>query len=214
MAPSTSEFGSPRPTLNGHAQNGDLPASTRAIQIADRLADGRRHGHPQDRESFRHLLNEILESSNQQESEQIAEDDVEISSKLLFVIVKAGLEPPTPPNPFSIIADVNAQLLDSLKAVLITLARCPAVTFSPPPNHPSEGTRCGFFFYWLIPKVLLCSISVDDYQIHETASNIIETCLLAGRQSKVSPAEWEAVPKYLKEFLKGLAHCALWCFNV
>lgn len=91
MAPRTGRM-IPRRQSHSPLENGDIPPSTLAAQIADRMVDGHHGPRDDDSENFQLLLQELLEASDatSQPESNIA-DDPAVNSRLIYVIVRAGL---------------------------------------------------------------------------------------------------------------------------
>ena len=151
-----------RPTTNGHLHNGEPPQSTLAAQLLHRL-DGEQRGSNRDEGTFRQLLQEVLDVHREPSSTAVSVDNDVTNYKLIFVIVKAGLDPLTRDDPFSGHDEQIQLALDSIKAIDVTLKQTPALlttTLEEDVQSPVSGTP---MLFWLLPKLMhLLSLQRSD----------------------------------------------------
>ncbi|KAL8774573.1 MAG: hypothetical protein Q9209_000946 [Squamulea sp. 1 TL-2023] len=169
----------PRRQFHGPSRNGDVPPSTLVAQITDRMTIGQHNSPHTDRESFRLLLREILEGSDttSQPDGNIG-DDAAVNSRLICVIVRAGLGQV---QDFSPVDEQNSIALDcvsSLQAIDLTVSRCPDALFHPLDAFEPKITPGSPLFAWLIPKVLAEIRELDSHDIGKQVLGVINRSIL------------------------------------
>ncbi|KAL8729547.1 MAG: hypothetical protein Q9166_004627 [cf. Caloplaca sp. 2 TL-2023] len=175
----------PRQLSHAPLRNGDVPPSTLAAQIADRLVTNHPDPQNQDRESFQLLLQEIIEANDDtlQPDGNIGKDTA-VSSRLICVIIRAGLGTPK----FSLPVDEQRQriiveVVRSLQAIDLTLSRCPAALF-----HSAGAFEPGIaadspLFAWLIPRVLNEVRELECRDIEQHVLGILKRSILVGEST-------------------------------
>lgn len=204
MARGGARAGSGRPVISELQQNGDPPKSTLAAQLVNQFTDGKKHSRNQDQETFRQLLQEILGTRDEQQSQtETFEPNCMVNYKLVYVIFKAGLESMQPEDPLGQNSDQYKQAIDSLAAVQRTIRRNPEVLFATLPDMESDPQLKGPLFLWLVPKVL----SLTGYMKHDAIRNgviqLLKTAIIVERRLHVKEAKRHGVLKYLKGCIKG-----------
>lgn len=186
-------------------QNGDFPASTIAAQIVDdHLTRGRIHPKHQDREKFRRLLREILYSDeNTDEVTRVIETDNNVNCRLIYVVVRAGLEPALNEDPFEKKDELIKQALESLSVVELTLQRSPDVLFSVLEGRESDPQLDGPLFLWLVPRLSIMLGRTKDKEIHEGILRVLKTTLVMERKCRPQ-LKPQLVLKYIQGCIKDL----------
>ena len=193
-----------RVALSELQPNGDPPQSTLAAQLVNRLADGNTNPRDQGHEAFRQLLNEILDAERD-DSDQVRPQEAnnDVDCKLIYVVVKAGLEALTSQDPFSKQGERDKQCVDSLAAVRSTLKRNPGVLYAHAPAQLSDTDRHGPLFLWLIPKLLTVLASDHDGNVTNGTLNLLKAMFSVDKKIKGSAAKKYSIRKYMKDCVKG-----------
>lgn len=162
----------PRRQSYATSANGDIPPSTLAAQIADRMVVGHHDSRDHDSESFQLLLQELLEASDptSQPESNIA-DDAAVNSRLICVIVRAGLGKA---RTGLRIDEQRARELDSvrsLQAIDLITSRYPQTLFHPLDAFDPSIAPGSPLFAWLLPRILA--------EVKELKSDDTEECVLA-----------------------------------
>lgn len=185
-------------------QNGDPPQSTAAAQLVNHFTNRNKHPRVQDQETFRQLLREVLGTENDQNAHADAfETDINVNYKLIYVIVKAGLDVLTPDDPFGGSRELRLQAVESLSAIQHTIKRNPEVLFVGPPFQEGDPKPQGPLYMWLIPKLLaLISVRSD---AGDTAGviRLLETALVIERKTEVRKAGQPSVQRYMQLCVNG-----------
>ncbi|KAL6718301.1 serine/threonine-protein kinase M1 [Lecanora helva] len=187
------------PVPNEVPQNGDAPQSTLAAQLVNQLADIKTHPKHQDRETFRQLLREILGSKS--DSHDV---DRDVSYKIIYVVVKAGLETLLGDGPFDKRAEIFGQAVDSLAAVESTLTRNPDVLYT---NGPAQGPDLyhhGPLFLWLIIKLLTIAGQVDEEAIIDGIIRLLNKVLFLEKKTHIGGVKKYTILKYMKGCFRDL----------
>lgn len=197
-------IGPGRPVFSELQQNGDPPKSTLAAQLVNHFTDGKKHPKNQDQETFRQLLREVLGAESEQQCQTDKyETDTDVNYKLIYVIVKAGLETPTRDDPFSEQDERLRQVIDSLVAVECTIRRDPDALFVVPSSQ-GPGPNChGPLFIWLIPKVLALAGQSSDGGIRAGILKLLKTILSLERKTHIGGVNLHSILKYSKGCIKG-----------
>ncbi|MCJ1379315.1 serine/threonine-protein kinase M1 [Xylographa soralifera] len=146
----------PQSEANGQQTNGYPPPSTFAAQIVDNLASARRLSNSTDNQAdLRQLLQMILDADRDGDplSEAI-ETSIEVNYRLIYTIVRAGLEVLSSYNPFDNTRDVQVQALNTLAVVDLTIRLYPEVLFWVPSNNDPTVRPGGPLFLWLVPQLI------------------------------------------------------------
>ncbi|KAL8834033.1 MAG: hypothetical protein Q9170_003964 [Blastenia crenularia] len=183
------------------ATNGDVPSSSIAAQLADRLAHNRQDPSFQDRQSFELLLKEILNGNDLVwQADGTTSNDTATSSRLIVVIVEAGFAAPA--NGHSIdqshsrLADVSR----SLQAIDATLSRSPDALLQP--LEFGSATKLPLFA-WLIPKILF---ELGDYEcqdIEQLILNLVRRALSTVERARTRLGNVAQVTGYSRALVAG-----------
>ena len=183
---------------------GDIPQSTLAAQLVNHLTDGKKHSKIQDRETFNQLVREILNAENDPGSQKQAHAmDSEVDSKLIYVIVKAGLEKSSSDDPFGKPDERPQQILDRLKALHITLTRNSEALFLTHASSIPNSCRHSPLFLWLIPKLLSIPYQLQDERISDAVLGLLKTILVSERKMHGCGTTKYSIPKYVKGCITG-----------
>ncbi|KAL8891174.1 MAG: hypothetical protein Q9215_001770 [Flavoplaca cf. flavocitrina] len=154
MAP---RIGRTTPRRQSHVplENGDIPPSTLAAQIADRMVDRHHGAQDDDSENFQLLLQELLEANDatSQPESNIA-DDPAVNCRLICVIVRAGLGGA---RTGSTVDEQQKRQLDvtrSLQAIHLIVSRSPTTLYQPLDAFDPSITPGLPQFAWLLPRIL------------------------------------------------------------
>ena len=204
MARGVGRSGSGRPVLNQLSQNAEPPQSTRAAQLVSHFTDGKKYPRPQDEETFRQLLREILGTeSGQAVRTEALETDSDVDCKLIYVIVKAGLEKIMSDDPFNRKTGLYRHAADSLAAINFTIKRNPEVMFFAPPFQGPDPWSIGPLCLWLLPKLLALTGCVQDSEIIDGVLRVFTTLLVTERKTHVRRVNLYPVLKYVKGCING-----------
>ncbi|KAG8530063.1 uncharacterized protein KY384_005545 [Bacidia gigantensis] len=176
MARGVGRTGPPRYVQNDFENrvNGEAPASTLAAQLVNQITDGAARGGSQREDTFRLLLQEVLQSEYEPPNTGGSnEANLSVNFKLIYVIVKAGLDNHQRRNPFVAHNNQVKQSIDSLKAIEIALCRTPNVLFSVSSHDEDESLQNVPLLLWLVPKIL----SLLKLRIHEDLKASCDQCL-------------------------------------
>lgn len=162
-----------RPTPNGHVPDGEIPQSTLAAQLLHRL-EGDQRGSSYQRVTFRQLLQEVLDVHREPSGSAVSVNSDVTNYKLVFVIVKAGLEPLIAGDSLSHHEESIEQALDSIKAVSLTLSQTPGLLAVAIGNDTQNEVSNTPMLFWLLPKLvlLMCLSKIESVRI------ACENCLL------------------------------------
>lgn len=162
----------PRRQSYATSANGDIPPSTLAAQIADRMVVGHHDSRDHDSESFQLLLQELLEASDptSQPESNIA-DDAAVNSRLICVIVRAGLGKARTGLRIDEQRERELDSVRSLQAIDLITSRCPQTLFHPLDAFDPSIAPGSPLFAWLLPRILA--------EVKELKSDDTEECVLA-----------------------------------
>ena len=202
MARGVGRNDSSRPALNG--LNGDPPQSTLAEQLVNRFTSDTRILPPQDDDTFTQLLREVLDGDAYLNSAQTPETNLDVTYRLIYVIVKAGLEVLTSDDPFARHEERTDQALTSLKAIELTFCRSPNALFHVPSSSIDATLENIPLILWLLPKVLAL-LSFEKSDIVQTGSASLLVNLIS-LEVKLHPKRVKSrcIERYLKAVAEGL----------
>ncbi len=208
MARGVGRSGSGRPVFSELQQNGDPPPSTLAAQLVNHLTDGRKLSKNQDQETFRQLLHEVLGAQREAGSQAQTHDaDNDLDCKLVYVIVKAGLETLTNGDPFAGHTERSRQVIESLAAVEYTIWKNPGILFYPTPRYESLPNPSGPLFWWLIPKLLHVVGQLQGDGVGGCVLKLLRTIVNLERKIHAKGIRIYSIVKYFKGCIKGqLSH--------
>ena len=183
------------PVLNELSQNAGPPQSTLAEQLVNHLTDRKKHHRTQDDETFRLLLREILATESGQivRTEPLLSDSG-VDYKLIYVIVKAGLE--------NLKLD-SRQATDSLTAIDFTIKRNPEVLFVDPQFQGPDPQPVGPLYLWLVPKLLALTGFLQGNDIIAGVLRVFATLLVFARKTHARRVNLRPVLKYVKGCING-----------
>lgn len=184
---------------------GEPPASTLAAQIVDDLTRGKSDPKHQDQEKFRSLLREILDTNNEDgdENTQGIERNTNVNCRLIYVVIRAGLEASFNGNPFQKQDILNTQALESLSVVELTLRRCPEVLFTVLEQGETDIQLDGPLFLWLVPRLFAILGRNETIEARIAVLRVLQTTLLVGRKGHPKQTKFQLVLKYIQGCIKG-----------
>ena len=202
MARGAGRNDSSRPALKG--PNGDPPQSTLAEQLVNRFTSETRILPLQDDDTFTQLLREVLNGEAYLNSTNTPETNLDVTYRLIYVIVKAGLEVLTSDDPFGRHDEPTNQALDSLKAIELTSRRSPHALFYVPSSSIDASLEDVPLILWLLPK-LLALLSFEKFK---SVRKGLESLLvnLISLEAKLHPKGFKSrcIERYLKATVEGL----------
>ena len=204
MARAMGGGGSGRAILNQLPQNAEPPQSTLAAQLVSHFTDGKKHPKNQDEEVFGQLLREILGTeSGQVVRAEPPETDSDVDCKLIYVIVKAGLEKIISTNPFDGKTELSRQTTDSLAAINFTIEKNPEILFVAPQFQEIDPQPIRPLYLWLVPKLLALTGCLQDSGVTEGILRVFATLLVNERKTHVRKMNLHPVLRYVKGCING-----------
>ena len=204
MARGMGKPGSGHPVYNELQPNGEPPQSTLAAQLVNHFTDGKKHSRNQDQETFRQLLREILNADRQENSRGEAnETDSDVNYKLIYVIVKAGLDILNADDPFDEKSELLRQATDSLAAIELTIRRSPEILFIVPSRQDPNPKSSGPLYLWLVPQLLGLAGHARDDGVGDGILRLLTTALLAEGKTHTKGGKMHSIFKYVKGCIKG-----------
>lgn len=204
MARGMARTGSGRPVFSELQQNGDIPPSTLAAQLVNHFTDGRKHSKNQDQETFRQLLQEVLDAEDEQHPRPEAfETNSHVNYKLIYVIFKAGLEVLISEDPFSRPDEQDRQASDSLAAIEHTIRRNPDVLFVVPSSQETDPKSKAPLYLWLVPKLMALTGYSKSDRIRDGVIRLLKTAVVVERKVHIREVKINSVLKYIKGCTKG-----------
>ncbi|MCJ1394432.1 serine/threonine-protein kinase M1 [Xylographa bjoerkii] len=199
-------YGQPQSEVHGQQANGHPPPSTFAAQIVDNLASARQLSKSTDKQAdLRQLLQMILDADHDGDTlSEAIETSIEVNYRLIYTIVRAGLEVLSSHNPFENTRDVHVQALNTLAVVDLTIRRCPEVLFWVPSNNDPTVRPGGPLFLWLVPHLINLLGHRFDKEVSEGAANVLGTMLSAQTRASTSRIRLRPVLKYIQGCIKDL----------
>lgn len=186
-------------------ENEEPPASTLAAQIVDDLTRNEIQPKHQDREKFRRLLREILDTDDDsEETGRVIEINPKINSRLIYVVVRVGLEASFNGDPFENQDDLNKQAVESLAVVELTLQRCPAVLFSVLGQCGIDLQFAGPFYLWLVPRLFIILGRTHDQDLLLGVYKVLKLILMVEEEGNIRQVQQNLVLKYFQGCVKGL----------
>lgn len=193
-------------TAQGHAETaisrqngGNPPAPTFAAQIVETFTQAQYPARQPDKEEFQRLLQEILnpEDDGDDFAESI-ETNVDVNCRLIYVVVRAGLEPFLNRDSSRNQDEFHKQAIASLSVVELTVRRSPGVLFSAfhSPNHLVP------LYLWLLPRLFIILGSTKDEDTRRCVFEALKTAILAEKAS-YRQNKFLLVQKYLQGCVKG-----------
>lgn len=186
---------------NGNSTNGDLPPSTRAAQLAEHLTNNQTQAQDSDSESFQQLLREVLAGNFDQSTEDDLE--IEVNGRLIFVIVRAGIEAAISPSPFISSSSLRKHVVDSLRAIELTVQRSPGVLYTAAPSPPENDEPGVPLYQWLLPKVLALLSKNEFLELFDQIVALLVVCIKAQEIFSKPDLGSAGVLIYIKGFIRG-----------
>ncbi|MCJ1477208.1 serine/threonine-protein kinase M1 [Lambiella insularis] len=189
---------------NAQRSNGNPPPSTFAAQIVDNHASARRLSDTTDKQAdLRQLLQMILDAKQDGDTlSEAVETNLEVNYRLIYTIVRAGLEVLSSQSPFDDDLEVHVQALNTLAVVDLTIRRFPEVLFCIPSGTDSSVRPGGPLFLWLMPHLInLLSLEFDK-EINEAAAKVLGTALSVQTRASTSRTRLHPVLKYIQGCIK------------
>ncbi|KAL8989157.1 MAG: hypothetical protein Q9169_008419 [Polycauliona sp. 2 TL-2023] len=154
MAPRVGRMTPRRPSY-GPPVNGDIPPSTLAAQIADRMVDGHHDCRDHDTVNFQLLLKELLEASDPaSQPESNLANEAAVNSRLICVIVRAGLGKLRTGHNVDGQPAKELDAIRSLQAIDLIISRSPDTLFYPLDALDPSIAPGSPHFAWLLPRIL------------------------------------------------------------
>ena len=203
MVRGAARSGSGRAVLNELHPNSEPPQSTFAAQLVHRITNGERQHRNQDEDTFKLLIKEVLESENEPSTTANAsETNLEVNYKLIYVIVKAGLDALAQDNPFVQYDVLVRQAIESLTAIDITLRRTPSVLFvSPSLNESSQ--RDIPLVLWLVPRVISFFAIEDSEGLDKASEKLLTNALSLEEKLHLRGVKHGSLLRYLQGCVSG-----------
>ena len=196
--------GANRVRAHSSIPNGDPPPSTFAAQIVESLADNRNSGNQDDRVTFRQLLREILDADAKADQRgTINKADVELNSRLIFVIIRAGLEQSISAKRNQDQHEDSVQASRCLSVIELTLRSCPGVLFFIPSDNTTDIGPGGPLYVWLIPRLLLILDNGPSAGVHAGIISILRRVLFVDDQSHNAKFSSHSILQYVKGCVFG-----------
>ena len=204
MARGVDGGGSGRAVLDQLSPNAEQPQSTLAAQLVRHFTNGKKRPKNQDEEAFGQLLREILGTENGQVVRREAlKMDSDVDCKLIYVIVKAGLEKATLDDPLDGKTGLSRQATDSLAAINFTVKRNPEVLFVAPQFQDLDPRPIGPLYLWLLPKLLALAGRLQDSETIDGVLAVLTTFFVNERKTHVQRVISHLVLKYMKGCING-----------
>ena len=184
--------------------NGDPPPSTYAAQIVDKFTSARRRPHPSDNEALRQLLRMILDADhNGKALPGGTETNIEVNYRLVYTIVRAGLEVLFSSSPFEDRTQVQVQACDTLAVVNLTIRRSPEVLFCTSETNDPIIRPGGPLFLWLVPHLVNLFRYDMSKEITEVAEKALRTALSVQSRTSTLRTRLHPVLRYLQGCITG-----------
>ncbi|KAB8231016.1 protein kinase MEC1 [Aspergillus alliaceus] len=158
------------------------PSTTLAAQLAPRLPSQGNQAHDLSKETFSLLRRELAGGKH---SHLHFDDKITDTSKLICIVLKAGLEPCTKdPKP-----DSHDQILDCLDIILVAIEKAPqTLTESPDPDVLGESTHAPLYA-WLVVRLLqLLGVWNSEDISGKTSSIFLSIICVQNRHSRLWPS--------------------------
>lgn len=204
MQPSARRLAQGLTIPNETLRNGDSPASTLAAQIVDNLARAKNHPKHQDQGQFRKLLREILDTDEDgDEATRATETNISVNCRLIYVVIRAGLEASFNQDPFVKQDGWIKQALESLSVVELTLRRCPGVLFSILKGCETDLQLESPLYLWLLPRLFIILIRIDNKEVRLGVLQVFRTVLMVEKRDHFNHLKLQSVLKYVQGCING-----------
>ncbi|KAL8917919.1 MAG: hypothetical protein Q9208_007662 [Pyrenodesmia sp. 3 TL-2023] len=183
--------------------NGNVPPpSSFAAQIADRLLPEKHTSKKQDLDSFRLLLGEILDGNDHVwETNESPGCDAAVNSKLICIIVQAGLRSSSERSTSGSSPDEKEDIFRSFQAIDLILSRSPSALLQPLELDFASGFP---LFAWLIPRILYEVGNVEFNESEKRVRDIIYRSLSIAEQAKTRNKSAPLVANYVSGLITDL----------
>ena len=189
---------------NETLRNGDSPASTLAAQIVDNLARAKNHPKHQDQERFRKLLREILDTDEDgDEATRVTETNTSVNCRLIYVVIRAGLEVSFNQDPFVKQDGWIKQALESLSVVGLTLRRCPGVLFSILEGCETDLQFESPLYLWLVPRLFIILVRIENKEVRVGVLQVLRKVLIVEKRDHLNNLKLQSVLKYVQGCVNG-----------
>ena len=192
-----------RPVQDQLSPNAKQPQSTLTAQLVSHFTNGKKGPQTQDEEALSQLLQEILGTESDQVGREAGKTDSDVDCKLIYVIVKAGLEKATLDDPLHGKTGLSRQATDSLAAIDFTIKRNPEVLFVAPQFQGLDPRPIGPVYLWLLPKLLALTGRLQDSGITDGVLAVLTTFSINERKTHVQKVISHPVLKYMKGCING-----------
>ena len=194
---------------NGHIPPPPPPApppSTAAAQLVDHYSHLAIRRIQQWPDSFRQLLEEILQGGNEATGgTRIQETDVDINSKVIVVVIEAGLSGLHGAVPFLDDDPSYQQARTILEVIALTIRRHPEVLHHVPLGQSVGASYSGPLYLWLLPRILDIPVQFPHSGILRGIVTVLHSITLAeSALVKKNTEHCPTVLKYFKSCLNGL----------
>ncbi|KAL8671781.1 MAG: hypothetical protein Q9168_003728 [Polycauliona sp. 1 TL-2023] len=181
-----------------HQGNGDIPPSTLAAQIADRMVDPHHDSRDHDSENFQLLLHELLEASDPtSQPESNLADDAAVNSRLICVIVRAGLGKSRTGQGVDEQQERRSDAIRSLQAIDLIISRSPEILFHPLDAFDPTIAPGTPQFAWLLPRILAEVKEHEPNDPEEHVLAIIKHSMLLGGKSQTRCSRTSPITRYV-----------------
>ena len=185
---------------HGSELNGEPPA-TFAAQIADRFTTNHENSQAQDRDSFQLLLREILESENNKwPTDGPSDSDDTVNSRLLWIIVQAGVGTPSVEDQRKDVANI----IPSLQAIGVIVAWSPNAIHQPLESSAPGGAFVPPLFAGLLASLLdkVRESAFDDTEEH--VLNLIQRSMFCEKRGAKKSGHSDEFPRYVQACISGM----------
>ncbi|KAL8849305.1 MAG: hypothetical protein Q9221_005715 [Calogaya cf. arnoldii] len=185
--------------------NGDVPPSTLAAQIADRMVVGNHESRDHDNENFQLLLQELLEASDPtSQPESNTADDAAVNSRLICVIVRAGLGKARTGSSVDEQSKRESDSVRSLQAIDLIISRYPDTIFHPLGAFDSSIVPGFPLFAWLLPRILAEVKELESHETEEYVLAIIKRSMLLTGKTGARYGRSSPITKYIRDCITDL----------
>ncbi|KAL4803894.1 hypothetical protein BDV18DRAFT_166188 [Aspergillus unguis] len=168
--------------------------STLAAQLAPRLSSQGAQGRHLTREAFAQLRQELLDGKYSQLS---LDDNVTDVSRLICIVLKAGLEPCLKDKRRDN-DDLNGQLSDCLDIIKTTIEKAPQTLIDVPEPEVFGVNACAPLYVWLTIRLLHLSSARGNGAIDDKVSGIFSTMIRAQNKHTRLWSVCHTIPTFLR----------------
>ncbi|CEL02446.1 Putative UVSB [Source:UniProtKB/TrEMBL;Acc:Q9UV56] [Aspergillus calidoustus] len=176
------------------------PPSTLAAQLAPRLSSQGSQVHNLTREAFAQLRQELVDGRY---SELRLDDSATDVSRLICIVLKAGLEPSSKEER-SDTRDLNGQLLDCLDIIQTTVEKVPQTLVEVPDPEILGEKAYAPLYAWLVIRLLHLFCARSDGVADEKITSIVSTIAQAQYKHTRLWTSCHAIPTFLRACAAGL----------